>query len=217
MDMVCQADDQIQIDFTKDPIIPRIDGKYLQATHTSLGADDGMGIATCFAILADKTVKHGPLEVLVTRDEETGLYGASDLEPGVLKAKTLINVDNEDEGACTQVALFSKEYSSLPSTSTPWYLSLLFIFVAADSRYITGLTPAVDPNTNYDELLMVWARSYILSGGLAECERRGAITRRDKSTIVDHEFLYPLYCEKDPMWKVLYTWMDVRAAPPPDG
>ena len=177
--MVCQADDQIQIDFTKDPIIPRIDGKYLKATHTSLGADDGMGIATCFAILADKTVKHGPLEVLVTRDEETGLYGASDLEPGVLKAKTLINVDNEDEGACTQVALFSKEYSSLPSTSTPWYLSLLFIFVAADSRYITGLTPAVDPNTNYDELLMVWARSYILSGGLAECERRGAITRRD--------------------------------------
>ena len=99
MDMVCQADDQIQIDFTKDPIIPRIDGKYLKATHTSLGADDGMGIATCFAILADKTVKHGPLEVLVTRDEETGLYGASDLEPGVLKAKTLINVDNEDENA----------------------------------------------------------------------------------------------------------------------
>ena len=94
MDMVCQADDQIQIDFTKDPIIPRIDGKYLKATHTSLGADDGMGIATCFAILADKTVKHGPLEVLVTRDEETGLYGASDLEPGVLKAKTLINVEN---------------------------------------------------------------------------------------------------------------------------
>lgn len=99
MDMVCQADDQIQIDFTKDPIIPRIDGKYLKATHTSLGADDGMGIATCFAILADKTIKHGPLEVLVTRDEETGLYGASDLEPGVLKAKTLINVDNEDENA----------------------------------------------------------------------------------------------------------------------
>lgn len=130
---------------------------------------------------------------------------------------THLNVDNEDEGACAQVALFSKEYSSLPSTSTPWYLSLLFIFVAADSRYITGLTPAVDPNTNYDELLMVWARSYILSGGLAECERRDAITRRDKSTIVDHEFLYPLYCEKDPMWKVLYTWMDVRAAPPPDG
>ena len=99
MDMVCQADDEITIDFTKDPIVPRIDGKYLKATHTSLGADDGMGIATCFAVLADKTIKHGPLEVLVTRDEETGLYGASDLEPGVLKAKTLINVDNEDENA----------------------------------------------------------------------------------------------------------------------
>lgn len=99
MDMVCQADDEIDIDFTKDPIIPRIDGKYLKATHTSLGADDGIGIATCFAVLADKTIKHGPLEILVTRDEETGLYGASDLEPGILKATTLINVDNEDENA----------------------------------------------------------------------------------------------------------------------
>ena len=99
MDMVCQADDEIEIDFTKDPITPRIDGKYLKATHTSLGADDGIGIATCFAVLADKTIKHGPLEILVTRDEETGLYGANDLEKGVLKATTLINVDNEDENA----------------------------------------------------------------------------------------------------------------------
>ena len=99
MDMVCQADDAITIDFSKDPIIPRIEGKYLKATHTSLGADDGIGVASCFAILADKTIKHGPLEVLVTRDEETGLYGASDLEKGILKAKTLINVDNEDENA----------------------------------------------------------------------------------------------------------------------
>lgn len=94
-----QADDAITIDFSKDPIIPRIEGKYLKATHTSLGADDGIGVASCFAILADKTIKHGPLEVLVTRDEETGLYGASDLEKGILKAKTLINVDNEDENA----------------------------------------------------------------------------------------------------------------------
>ena len=99
MDMVCQADDEITIDFEKDPIIPRIDGKYIKATHTSLGADDGIGIATCFAVLADKTIRHGPLEVLVTRDEETGLYGAKALEQGVLKAKTLINVDNEDENA----------------------------------------------------------------------------------------------------------------------
>ena len=55
MDMVCQADDSVTIDFTKDPIVPRIDGKYLKATGTSLGADDGIGVASCFAILADKT------------------------------------------------------------------------------------------------------------------------------------------------------------------
>ena len=75
MDMVVQKDDDVEIDLGKDPLTPRIvDGKYLMATGTSLGADDGAGVATAFAILADKTIKHGPLEVLVTRDEETGMY-----------------------------------------------------------------------------------------------------------------------------------------------
>ena len=121
-----------------------------------------------------------------------------------------LNVDTvEDDDNCVQVALFSKRYGSTPSTATAWYLSLLYILVAADSRYITGLAPAVVPLTSQDELLMVWARSYILSGGLAEWELKRGVTRRDKSAIVDHEFLYPLYCEKDPMWKVVYSWMEV--------
>ena len=100
MDMVVQKDDNVEIDFSKDPLTPRIvDNKWLMATGTSLGADNGIGIATCFAVLEDKTLKHGPLEVLVTRDEETGLYGAAELEAGVLKAKYMINVDSEAENA----------------------------------------------------------------------------------------------------------------------
>ena len=103
MDMVVQKNDDVEIDFTKDPLTPRIaekEGKkYLMATGTSLGADNGIGIATCFAILEDKELKHGPIEVLVTRDEETGLFGASALEAGVLKAKYMINVDSEEENA----------------------------------------------------------------------------------------------------------------------
>ena len=88
MDMVVQKNDDVNINFDTDPLTPRIvDNKWLMATGTSLGADNGIGIATCFAILEDKTLKHGPLEVLVTRDEETGLYGAAGLEAGVLKAK----------------------------------------------------------------------------------------------------------------------------------
>ena len=99
MDMVCQKTDDVVIDFLKDPILPRIDGEYLKATGTSLGADDGVGVAMCFALLEDKSVKHGPLEILITRDEEIGLIGASQLEPNVLKAKYLINVDSETENA----------------------------------------------------------------------------------------------------------------------
>ena len=99
MDMVCQKDDDVVIDFTKDPILPRIDGEYLKATGTSLGGDNGIGVAVALAILEDNTLEHGPLEVLVTRDEEIGLIGASCLEPNVLKAKYLINIDSEEQNA----------------------------------------------------------------------------------------------------------------------
>lgn len=99
MDMVCQKDDSVEIDFLNDPIIPRIAGEYLMATGTSLGADNGIGVAMCFAMLEDKELKHGPLEILITRDEEIGLVGAAALEPNILKAKYLINVDSEAENS----------------------------------------------------------------------------------------------------------------------
>ena len=99
MDMVVQKDDETVIDFDTDPLVPRIADGFLRATGTSLGADNGIGIAACFSILEDKTIKHGPLEVLVTRDEETGMYGATDLEPGLLKAQYMINVDSEEQNA----------------------------------------------------------------------------------------------------------------------
>ena len=67
-----------------------------------------------------------------------------------------------------QTALLSKAYSTIPSTGTTWYFALLYILVSADSRYITGLAPALVPLDSNDELLMVWARSYILSGGLSQ-------------------------------------------------
>ena len=75
-------------------------------------------------------------------------------------------IDNEDNSI--QTALLSKAYSTIPSTGTTWYFALLYILVSADSRYITGLAPALVPLDSNDELLMVWARSYILSGGLSQ-------------------------------------------------
>ncbi len=98
IDMVCEKNSDTYHDFENDPIIPRRDGEWIKATGTTLGADDGIGIATQLAILEAANIEHGPLEMLFTIDEETGLTGAKGLKPGFLKGKVLLNLDSEDEG-----------------------------------------------------------------------------------------------------------------------
>lgn len=98
MDMVPQKNSDVKHDFEKDPIETRIVDDWVKACGTTLGADNGMGLALAMAIVEDKEAKHGPLEILVTYDEETGMTGAKALEPGVLKGKILINLDSETEG-----------------------------------------------------------------------------------------------------------------------
>ena len=98
MDMVPQKNNDTNFDFAKDPIEAYIDGEWVTAKGTTLGADNGIGVAAAMAILADKSVVHPPLEVLVTVDEETGMYGAFALEGGLLQGKTLLNLDSEAEG-----------------------------------------------------------------------------------------------------------------------
>ena len=99
VDMVPQANASTKHDFTKDPIKPRVceDG-WVRATGTTLGADDGIGGAAAMAVLASKDIAHGPLEVLLTIDEETGMTGAFGLKKGELKGEILINLDSETEG-----------------------------------------------------------------------------------------------------------------------
>ena len=98
MDMVPQKNNDTVFDFEKDPIEAYVDGEWVTAQGTTLGADNGIGVAAAMAILADKSVVHPPLEVLVTVDEETGMYGAFALEGGMLQGKTLLNLDSEAEG-----------------------------------------------------------------------------------------------------------------------
>lgn len=102
MDMVPQKNNDVVHDFENDPIEPRIvekDGEqWVYATGTTLGADNGMGVATAMAILEAKDLKHGPIEALFTVDEETGMTGAFNLAPGLLKGEILINMDSETEG-----------------------------------------------------------------------------------------------------------------------
>ncbi len=98
VDMVCEKNSNSKHNFDKDPIIPVIDGEWLKAKETTLGADNGIGVAAQLAILASKDVEHGPVECLFTIDEETGLTGAFALKPGFFTGKILINLDSEDEG-----------------------------------------------------------------------------------------------------------------------
>ena len=98
MDMVCEKEAGLNFDFEKDAIQTYIDGDWLKAKGTTLGADDGIGVAMQMAILADNTIQHGPLECLFTVCEEEGLNGAMGLEAGFMKADYLINLDSEDEG-----------------------------------------------------------------------------------------------------------------------
>lgn len=98
LDMVPQKNADKQHDFTKDPIEAYIDGDWVTAKGTTLGADNGIGMASALAILGSDEIKHGPLEVLLTVDEEAGMTGAFALEAGMLEAEILINTDSEQEG-----------------------------------------------------------------------------------------------------------------------
>ena len=98
LDMVPQKNSDKVHDFEKDPIETMIDGEWVKANGTTLGADNGMGCAVAMAVLEDKSLVHGPIEALFTIDEETGMTGANHLKPGLLKGDILLNLDSEDEG-----------------------------------------------------------------------------------------------------------------------
>ncbi|HBF88137.1 MAG TPA: cytosol nonspecific dipeptidase [Bacteroidales bacterium] len=123
MDMVCEKNNDTVFDFDNDSIIPFVSGEWVKAKGTTLGADDGIGMAAQMAILASNDIEHGAIECLFTVDEETGLTGAFALEEGFLNSDILLNLDSEDEGqifiGCAggvdTVATFDDESESVPS------------------------------------------------------------------------------------------------------
>jgi dipeptidase D len=98
LDMVPQKNSNKQHDFDKDPIETYIEDGWVKAKGTTLGADNGIGAAAALAVLEDTTLVHGPIEALFTIDEETGMTGANNLQPDILKGDILLNMDSEDEG-----------------------------------------------------------------------------------------------------------------------
>lgn len=97
MDMVCEKDADVTIDFDSDGLTLKTDGEWLFADGTTLGGDDGIAVAYCMAILTDDTLKHPALEMIITTDEETGMDGAKALDASLISGKYLINIDSEEE------------------------------------------------------------------------------------------------------------------------
>jgi dipeptidase D len=101
LDMVTEKNSDVQHDFSRDPIVPRRDGEWLKATGTTLGADNGIGAAAMLALLEADDLVHGPLELLFTVEEETGLIGAGELDGSIVTGRLLLNLDTEEEGEVT--------------------------------------------------------------------------------------------------------------------
>ncbi len=97
-DMVCEKNREVQHDFMKDGIKFHREGNFIKADGTTLGSDDGIGVASLLALLEDRALVHGPIEGLFTIDEETGLTGANHIEPGFITGKIMMNLDSEEEG-----------------------------------------------------------------------------------------------------------------------
>ena len=136
VDMVCEKNSDVVFNFDTDPIDYYIDGEWFKAQGTTLGADNGIGIAAILAVLANTEIAHGPIEALFTVEEETGLTGAHALQPGYLTGKILLNLDSdrEDElligcaGGMSMVAILDFEQNDIPPNSIAYKLTLSGLF-----------------------------------------------------------------------------------------
>ncbi|MGL4853014.1 MAG: aminoacyl-histidine dipeptidase [Phocaeicola sp.] len=147
VDMVCEKNSDVAHDFLIDPIKLVVDGEWLKADGTTLGADNGIGVATQLALLAATDLSHGPLECLFTVDEETGLTGAFALQSGFMEGEILINLDSEDEGelfiGCAGGAGTTAEFAYQPIEAPQDYF-----FFRVGFKGLTGGHSGDDINKN---------------------------------------------------------------------
>ena len=116
LDMVAEKTADCPLDFAKDGLCLQVDGDWISARGTTLGADNGIAVAMALAVLDDKSLCHPPLEVLFTTDEEVGMLGASEAELSPLQGRRLLNLDSEDEGVSPPVV----QAVCVPTAGSPW-------------------------------------------------------------------------------------------------
>ena len=165
MDMVCEKDMDCPLDMEKEGLDVTHDDKFVFAKGTTLGGDDGIAVAYALALLADDTIPHPPLEVIITVDEEIGMLGADVIDLSELKGRTMINLDSEDEGiftvscaggATATISLRSGRRSMAPASGSVWTACRAAIPARRSTR--TAPTPT-----------RLWANSWIAFRSSCRC------------------------------------------------
>ena len=176
-DMVAEKNADKKHDFLNDPITTIVDGEWVHADGTTLGADNGLGCATAMAVLLDDTIEHGPLECLFTVDEEQGLIGANGLQPGFVNGDILLNLDSEEHGqlvigcAGGQVVIASMEYETEdPTPGYEYFRVKIERLNGGHSGMEIGLGRA---NANQQLARFLWMTSESMGMDLAEIEGGG--------------------------------------------
>ena len=192
MDMVCEKNGDVNHDFMADPIETFVDGEWLKAKGTTLGADNGIGIAMALAAITDKELAHPAIECLFTVDEETGLTGAMKLQDGMLRSKRLINLDSEDDGqifiGCAGGidTLAKMHYKKSPITN---HQSLIAIRLSVSG--LTGGHSGDDINkgrANANQILVwflarIWPQTEVQLASINGGNLRNAIAREAEAVI----------------------------------
>jgi len=158
LDMVPEKNSDVQFDFLADPIQVRIVGEYVYATGTTLGADNGIGVASAMAVAEDPEGVHGPLELLFTIDEETGLTGAMGIDPALLQGRTMINLDTEEDAAL-YIGCAGGADASSRFTLTRVAASMATVPVRISLRGLRGGHSGVDIHENRGNALKFLARA----------------------------------------------------------
>lgn len=189
-DMVAEKRADKEHDFLNDPITTIVDGEWVKADGTTLGADNGMGCATAMAVLLDDTLVHGPIEALFTVDEEQGLIGANGLQPGFITGKTLLNLDSEEHGqlvigcAGGKVAIATLPYTTVAAPAGVEFHEILIDHLnGGHSGMEIGLGRG---NANQQLARFLWGSSQRHDLWIAEIEGGGlanAIPRRARAIV----------------------------------
>ena len=182
MDMVCEKSSDSNHDFLKDPIKLIYDGDILRADGTTLGADDGIGLATAFALA--ETTEHGPMTILVTVSEETDMHGAKNVSAEFLQGSYLINIDSEDEGILTMAAAGGEQYKAI---FTPSYEDYDKDVLSLEFAGLEGGHSGVEIDKNRGNMIKIIAEFIDkVNGKIAEIDcgtKDNAIPRQGKLLI----------------------------------